>query len=257
MAWKQHLIKNLVLALLASGLSLSAYADCNLTSGWEPWEPYQFAQNGQATGLDNDLVRAILEKAGCQVKFVERPWARILKEVEDGATHIAPGASISEERQQYANFSHPYRDETMVLLVRKGEAGKYPINNIKDIAGMDFKLGVVRDYFYGDDFKAAMENPAFDSKTQKVPSDTANLKKLVSGRVDGILIDKYTGPYLARQEGIFDKIEMHPVAVNSNDIFLMFSKKSVDAATVEKINVALEQLKADGSYNAILDKYLK
>ncbi|MDX1453661.1 MAG: transporter substrate-binding domain-containing protein [Oleiphilaceae bacterium] len=246
---------SLVLSLL--GFSVLSQAECSLETTWEPWEPYQYQTDGQITGLDVDLVRAIMAQAGCDVNFNKRPWARALKEVESGSIHVVSGASINDERRQYANFSEPYRDETMVLMVRKGESGNYALKALTDIISGDFRLGVVRDYYYGEQHKQNMLNAEYKKRVSVVNTDTANLKKLVSGRVDGILIDRYTGPFLAKQEGLGGKLEVHPLSVNSDNIYLMFSKKSVDAATIDKVNAALAAIKANGTYDKIVNNYLE
>jgi polar amino acid transport system substrate-binding protein len=238
-------------------LSWQAQAECLLTSSWDPWEPYQYQIKDTLTGLDVELAQAILQQAGCKVTFKKRPWARALTEIEAGTIDFVTGASRNPERELYANFSEPYRDETMVLLVRKGEAGKFPLQTLNDLLLTEFRLGVVRDFYYGEEHKQLMLNETYRKKVSVVPSDAQNLKKLLTGRVDGILIDRYTGPFLARQEGGNTQIEQHPVKVSSSDIFLMFSKKSVDPAQIQKINAALATLRSNGGYQAILNRYLE
>lgn len=238
-------------------ISIAAQAECQLTSTWEQWEPYQYQEGDNITGLDNDLVKAIFKQADCQINFVKRPWARALKEIEAGSIDLASGASMNDERLQYAHFSIPYRDETMVLMVRKGEASKYDLRKITDIAAIKFELGVVRDYYYGDDHKAGLEDPVYKKKVSEVKDDTANLKKLAAKRIDGILIDKYVGPYLAKQVGIYDQLEVHPVYINSDNIYIMFSKKTVTPVFVESINTAIDTLKDNGEFDTILQRYLK
>ncbi len=253
----RRLAAKLIGFALATLLSTQSQAACSLSSSWEPWEPYQYQDKETLTGLDVELVQAIFKQADCKISYKKRPWARALKEIESGATDFVSGASLNEERQQYANFSTPYRDETMVLMVRKGEVGKYSLEKLSDIVKADFKLGIVRDFFYGDEHQKSMEDEAYSKKVSIVNSDTANLKKLLAGRVDGILIDRYTGPFLAKQEGAGNKIELHPLKVSSSDIFLMFSKKSVPSETIEKVNTALEAIKQNGTYQAILNRYLE
>lgn len=249
--------QQLIAFLFISMTTTLAYAECSLTSTWEPWEPYQFQKDNEITGLDNDLVKAIFIEADCKVNFVKRPWARALKEIEAGTIDFASGASMNDERAAFAHFSLPYRDETMVLMVRKGDAVKYELKKITDITGYNFQLGVVRDYFYGEDHKAGLENPEYQKRVNEVKDDIANLKKLAAKRIDGILIDKYTGPYLAKQAGIFDQIEVHPVYINSDNIYLMFSKRTVAPVMVEQINSALDRLKEKGGYDQIVERYLK
>ncbi len=243
--------------LIITLCSTHSLADCALISSWEPWEPYQYQHEDNITGLDNDLVKAIIENTDCKISFVKRPWARALKEIEKGTVHLAPGASINAEREEYAYFSLPYRDETMVLMVRKGESPSYPLKTINDITKQSFKLGVVRDYFYGEAHKEALLDPEYQSRVSDVKSDTANLQKLASKRVDGILIDRYVGPFLAKQLDLLDEIEVHPLNINSDNIYLMLSKKSVSEETVAKINRGLEKLKQDGRYNEIIKRYLE
>lgn len=243
--------------ILTALFTAQAWSDCSLTSTWEPWEPYQYQDGENITGLDNDLVKAIFKQANCQINFVKRPWARALKEIEAGSIDLASGASMNDERKQYAHFSIPYRDETMVLMVRKGEASKYDLRKITDIAGIQFELGVVRDFYYGDDHKAGLEDPTYNKKVSEVQDDTANLKKLAAKRTDGILIDKYVGPYLAKQMGIYDQFEVHPVPINSDNIYLMFSQKTVTPVFVDSINTAIDTLKDNGELDTILQRYLK
>ncbi len=249
--------KQFITLFILSVFSTHLAAQCELTSTWEPWEPYQFQQDNEITGLDNDLVKAIFREAECKVNFVKRPWARALKEIEAGTIDFASGASLNAEREAFAYFSLPYRDETMVLMVRKGESEKYDLKKITDITQYEFQLGVVRDYFYGEDHKAGLDNADYKKRVNEVKDDIANLKKLAAKRIDGILIDKYTGPYLAKQAGIFEELEVHPVYINSDNIYLMFSKKTVTPVQVEHLNKALDQLKDKGEYDKIVQRYLK
>ena len=79
-------MRTLFLCLLAVLPLSSNAADCDgpYTSGWEPWEPYQYQQGDQITGLDIDLVRAVVTNMGCEIAFKEMRWTRLLSEVEKG-----------------------------------------------------------------------------------------------------------------------------------------------------------------------------
>ena len=49
-----------------------------LTMGWENWPPYQYQTNNTLTGLDIELIKAIVEHMGYKISFKERPWKRLL-----------------------------------------------------------------------------------------------------------------------------------------------------------------------------------
>ena len=77
--------------------------------------------NGEATGADIDLIKAIADEIGCSVVPVELPWARILKEVEQGTLDLSTSTSWTPEREQWALFSEPYRETEIAIYVRRGE----------------------------------------------------------------------------------------------------------------------------------------
>ena len=64
-------------AMLAAAMLCAATtafcADCELSLGWEPWEPYQYKDGETLTGLDVELVSAIFERANCKITYVEAP----------------------------------------------------------------------------------------------------------------------------------------------------------------------------------------
>lgn len=243
--------------LASSLLSGAVLADCALSVGWEPWQPYQLKVGDKVTGLDNDLFSAIAAQAGCVVTFKERPWKRILEEVKLGELDVALGASKTEERAVVANFSDPYREETMVMYVRKGDAAKMGYHSFTEMTGKPIKIGVIKDYFYGDEFAKAKDSAQFQSQLSEVVNDEQNLKKLIASRLDAILIDKFVGADLVKQNGWGSKVEVHPLAVASDSVYLLLSKETVTPEIMKKLNDALAEIKQNGKYQEIVDSYLK
>ena len=246
----------LVCVMLVIGSALNGFAQCALSLGWEPWEPYQYKAGDTVTGLDIDLVVSVLERAQCQVTLQEIPWARLLNLLEYGKINLALGASKTPEREAYAYFSQPYRSETMALFVRKGEAANYPFQAVEDLANGSFKLGIVREYYYGDRFAELLNDPAFKKQVLEADNENENYTKLLKNRIDGFLSDPFATAEGLRQAGLSEQIEMHPVPIHSNDIYVMFSQKSTTLEQVELFNQSLEALKADGTYAEIIEKYL-
>lgn len=80
---------------------------------------------------------------------------------------------------------------------------------------------------------------------------------LLNGRIDGFLEDVVSGVHLVRQHKASDKIDIHPVIVHTADQYFMFSKKSVKPEIVDKINKSMDELKATGATDKIIDKYIK
>lgn len=248
-----------VVVLLTLWLSPQAVAtnDCALRVGWEPWPPYTYrGSDGQLTGLDVELVRALAFEAECTLTFVEMPWVRMLDELRRGAElDMMLAASYTSERAVFAHFSKPYRDEVMRVFVRAAERHAYPIDSFEHMLERGFILGVTRDYYYGADFAKAMEDRRFARLVQVVTTDLQNLRKLDAVRIDGFIADTLVTADLVRRYGSVGGVVPLDMVVHDNPVHFMFSKVSTSPEVVQRFNVALEVVKASGIYDRILSSY--
>jgi polar amino acid transport system substrate-binding protein len=114
--------------LLLSSIAVGQDSQKVLKSAWYPWDPYQYVlakhDIKRLTGLDIQLIRAVFAQMGYEVAYEEVSWKQHQSDIRNGVRDIAAGAFKNPERAEYAYFSAPYRKETDVLYVRKGEASK-------------------------------------------------------------------------------------------------------------------------------------
>mgnify|MGYP000229219900 CR=1 FL=1 len=234
-----------------------AEPSCELKMGWEPWEPYQFLnKDKQLTGLDIELIGAVVKEMGCKIQFKQKPWKRLLVEAKNGSMDIVAGASKTEERQKWAYFTDIYREETRVLFTLNGTSKQYPFKLLKDFIGTGFIIGVNRGAFNGDEFDQLMQKKDFKKMIQVVSKESQNHDKLIAKRIDGYIGDAISGINLLHKKNIYNKIEIHPVKINSSGIYVMFSKKSTTLDLVKRFNDSLNRLKKNGVYDIILKTYL-
>lgn len=229
---------------------------CELTFAWDPWAPYQMKVGDELTGFDIDMVKGIAKVTGCKFNFVEQNWTRIMEGIEKQTIDMAGAASITPERQKFANFSDEYRLEKMSLFIRKGEADKFPVTKISELAGKNVKVSVLKDYSYGEEF----DNLAKSDEGKKIidyATDTGlNVKKVANKRTDAFVEDELVGVYMAKQAGVFDKLEISTIPVSVGDVHFIFSK-SVKEDVIAKINQGIKTFKETDEYKALVDKYTK
>ena len=248
----------LCLAKLAnSSMAIEPPCARPLTLGWTHWPPYQYIDTEKIfTGLDIDIMMAMAKDTGCQIEYLELPWKRILKMIASGKIDLILGASITDERKEYANFSNPYRKEEVSLFVRKGESKKYHLDSLKDILIYDFILGVYSGVHYGEQFNRLTKRFNFKSQVQFLGNNTNNMKLLVRGRFDGTLEETYTAGHQIKENNLTGKIERYPLSpINTGDISIMFSKKTISMNTINALNKSLSALKENGTIERILEKY--
>lgn len=243
---------------MVSALSgVNAEAGCTIRMGWEPYALYTFAdKDGNLTGIDIDLIEAVAKDVGCEITFRQLPWARMLLELENGVIDATSSTSRTSERDLFAYFSEPYRQAEMAVIVRRGEAENHPLADLLSIPDAGFKLGVIAGYYYGPEFARLMKDPKFAARVDGAADYGTNIRKLLHGRIDGLLVDD-VGVALgeAKALGVGEQIERHPVRVAGDDLHFMFSRKTIDPATFEAINAGLATMIADGRLDEIKARY--
>ncbi|SEA45734.1 substrate-binding periplasmic protein [Alkalimonas amylolytica] len=230
-------------------------ADCQLTMGFDAWEPYQYVGVGNVvTGLDVEIVHAIAKSMECSVAMRQGTWVELLSALRDGEVDFVLGASMTDDRQQFAHFSDPYREEQFILYVRRYE-GNLPYNNITEFVQAGRKLGIVNEYFYGDEITALYTNDDYHPQFVGAIISEMNMARLIDEEIDGFLEDSFVGASILRRKGLDQYIEPHGIRLESSQVYVMFSRASVDEAMVEKFNAGLAQIKASGVYQQIIEKY--
>ncbi len=207
--------------------------------------PFEYiGENGEPDGFDIALIKAIGEKIGYEVEVENMEFASLVGSIGTKIDVAIAGMTIDEERKQSVDFSDPYYDAIQYVIVPEGS----DIKTAEDLEGLKIgvQLGTTGD-FAVEEIKgatAAQYNKAVDA-----------VNDLINGRVDCVIIDKNPAlVFEAEYDGIvalpgdqFDfAVEQYAIALPKGDTKLL-----------EKINKALEELKADGTYDALVEQYIE
>jgi polar amino acid transport system substrate-binding protein len=224
----------------------------DLSVGWELWYPYQYHnENRQLVGLDIESFNAIMAEAKLSFTTAEMPWKTHLNFLKTGKMDVAMGASWSKEREEYAYFSHSYRHETVNLFVKKGTTKNIHLRTLSDLAGSQYRVGVESGYFYGNEYEELIKTAAFKTNINEVIDLEENVTLLMTGHLDGFLVDPNTMQSFVKKYRMQGEFEVHPLEIYSADIYIMLSKKSSDVGTLNKINKAISTLTDNGELKRI------
>ncbi|HEY9103367.1 transporter substrate-binding domain-containing protein [Chitinimonas sp.] len=249
----------LIPALFASllGMGVVRGEECIKSVRWYDDPPYTVRlADGSIGGLNVELAREALRRMGCSMNLVEMPWARALLELEHGRLDILPGALRSEERERYAYFSQPTNRSPNVLFLSKQAANRYPIGELADIVGTEFRLGTQIKVNYGPVYMQLQQNPAFLARLVPITQRRGAWKMLQLGRLDGMIADEVTALMELRQLGLSEAVVKTQVVTADEPAMFAFSKQRINADFVDHFNQALEAMKANGSYQDILNRTL-
>ena len=228
---------------------------CSLTMGFDAWEPYQYMTVGNTvTGLDVELVRVIAAEMQCELNIVQGSWVELLGLLKEGEIDFVLGASITEDRQDFAYFSEPYRQEQFSLFVRADDVG-LEVASIQEFITAGHKLGIVNEYYYGDEIAELYASVKFRPQFVGAIISEMNMARLLDEEIDGFLEDSFVAASILRRKGLDELIKPHHITLGNNDVYVMFSKASVEEELVAEFNRGLAAIKQNGLYQQIVLRY--
>lgn len=209
--------------------------------------PFEFQNDNQEyVGIDVDLIHAIAKEEGFKVDLMPVGFDAAIQGVQSGQIDgMIAGMSITDERKKSFDFSEPYFDSGIQMAVKQGnDALKgYEDLNGKTVAA---KLGTESAAF----LEANKEKYGFSIKTFDA-ADTM-YSALTNGNVDAIF-DDYPVLGYAITKGQPLKLVGDQETGSSYGFAV---KKGQNAELLAKFNSGLAKLKADGTYDKIVAKYI-
>ena len=204
--------------------------------------PYEMTtDSGEIEGIDVDTAKAIAEKLGLELQIDDMEFDAALLSVQQGKADIVmAGVTVTDERKAVMDFSDSYATGIQSIIVPNGS----DIASPDDLAGK--KIGTQRGttgYIYCSDDFGEDSVVAYDSGLTAVQA-------LNNGQVDAVVIDNAPATeYVAANPGL----KVLDTSYAEEDYAIGMAKGS---ALEDAINKALEELKADGTLQAIVDKYI-
>ena len=204
--------------------------------------PYEMTtDSGEIEGIDVDTAKAIAEKLGLELQIDDMDFDAALLSVQQGKADIVmAGVTVTDERKAVMDFSDSYATGIQSIIVPNDS----DIASPDDLAGK--KIGTQRGttgYIYcSDDFG--------DDAVVAYDSGLTAVQALNNGQVDAVVIDNAPATeYVAANPGL----KVLDTSYAEEDYAIGMAKGS---ALEDAINKALEELKADGTLQAIVDKYI-
>ncbi len=224
-------------------------SQCHLNFGLADWRPLQYIdENGEAQGFQVGLVRAIADELGCSLSFIVGDWKEIIDGLKEGTIDFVPDATKTLEREQFANFSIPYRKDTFAIYVRKKDINNYKEQDIQSLKESRFRLAINRNFLYGNEIEAWQSDEKYNQSIIYSDNTEQNFDKLFSEEIDGFVEDPYVMAYLFRSAKVKKIMTTLPLPIQSHHSCFMFSKKRISISFIEKFNSALNKVKKRPEY---------
>ncbi len=244
-------MKNLkkILAAALALCMLLCFAGCGtktdtLTMGTNAaFPPYEYVDDdGNIVGIDAEIAAAIAEKLGMELEIKDMEFDSLITACAGGSVDVVlAGMTVTDERKESVNFSDTYATGIQVIIVKEGSE----IATVDDLEGktIGVQAGTTGDIYCTDDYG--------QDNVKQYNNGALAVAALQNDQVDCVIIDNEPAKsFVAANEGL----KILDTEYVTEDYAIAVAKENTEL--LEKINTAMAELKADGTIDDIINKYI-
>jgi len=196
------------------------------------WPPYVMGISGVFKGTEVDALNLIFKDSPFCFKVELLPNSkRASTEIRHGRIDLGWAVSYTNKRAKYAHYTVSYRTEVMRLYENKNNT--HVVKNLADIFNQGLTIGANFGSYYGEEFE--QYKTTHKKQIEYTSATSKRFEMLNKQRIDFVIEDELVGTYFGKK-GSSIKLVTNIEYVNKDDIYLMFSKKTVSATELAIIN---------------------
>ena len=237
------LVVALLMTIAFSGLASAAKLVVATDTNFPPFE-FKDPHTGEHTGFDVELWDLIAQELGLEYELQPMDFNGIIPGLQSGQIDAGiAGMTIKPERAKVVDFSDPYYNAGLLILVKMDNKD---ISDVKSLKGkvVATKLGTTSEDFVKKEAKA--------KDVKLFPNNDAMFMELMTGGADAVVFDSPVIADFVRKTGK-DSVKIVGPLYQGQSYGIGFPKGS---ELVEKVNAALKKLKDSGAYKELYIKWL-
>lgn len=212
------------------------------------YPPFEYKDGDTYKGIDIDLINAIAKDQDFKIEFEAMDFGGIIPALQAKQLDIAiAGMSITPERKKIVDFSDPYFEAGLILVVKEDE------NTIKSVDDLKGKKVAVKKGTTG--AKYATDNAdKLGIEVTQFNDSPAMFQEVKNGNAAALIEDYPVISYANKQQNLGLKLVGDRLNGDNYGIAVL---KGENEELLKKINKGLANLKESGEYDKIVDTYLK
>lgn len=204
--------------------------------------PFEYFDNNVRTGFDVEMVEALAAKMGRHVNWTQIDFKGLIPGLVAKRFDVAVSAIyITDERKKVVDFTNSYYPGGLVVL---GKADDASITGPEDLKGKKVSVQV------GTKSVAYLKEHYPEAQLVEVEKNEEMFNLLLTGRVDAAVTGKPAALLFASKN---DAVHVLPKQVTTEEYGIAVRKDLADLTA--ELNAALDAIKADGTYDALVSKW--
>ena len=213
--------------------------------------PYEFRdENNEVAGIDADIAAAIADKLGMELEITDMAFDSLIPALDGGTIDIIlAGMTVTPEREESVNFTDSYATGVQVIIVPEDsdiapteqEDGTMAVDLTGKLIGV--QAGTTGDQYCTDDDG--------QESVRQYDNGALAVSALANGQIDCVVIDNEPAKnYVAANTGL----KILETEYITEDYAAAIAKDNTEL--LEQVNAAIAELKADGTIDEIIGKYI-
>jgi signal transduction histidine kinase len=241
----------LLSVLLLAGVSFAVTQEVSgvtrtiIVGGDRDYPPYEFLDNdGQPSGYNVDLTRAIADVMGMKVEFRLGAWSDMRTALKNNQVDVLQGMSYSVERTAEVDFSTPHTIVNHAIFAHRDSPVVSSLEDLDRNSVAVHHSGIMHDYL----IKTGFGGPLTLTDT---PAEA--LRQVAAGNTDFAIVAIVPGMYIIRELKLSN---LRTIVRNVAAHRYCYAVKKGDAELLSRFNEGLAILKKTGQYELIHNRWL-
>lgn len=216
--------------------------------------PIQFEEDGEVKGIAVDISREIFKRMDLKVEIQLFPFARVLHLAQNSLVDAIFTIVKTEERETFLSYpDEVFLNQQAVMIVRKDD----PVIFNGDFSNLSHHVfGVLHAATYGPEYEAA-KSAGEITHFETVVNYKQSIQMLMSNRTDVMIGPKLTLLYAVKEMGYSDEVRVLSPAIQDVATYVAFTSTADTPAFLDRFDDTLRELKADGTYDRIIQSYIE
>jgi len=203
------------------------------------------SNEGNVTGFDVAMMNEIGKRIGVTVEIEDMDFDGIIPALGSKIDVAATGMTITDERKESVNFSDPYYDATQSVLVSE-DSTIATEDDLKNASAIGVQAGTTGE---------TVARGINDAATVSVKSFNQAVADLVNGKNDAVILDQVPAEAFATSySGQLKVLDGSQFNFDTEQYGIAMPKD--DEVMLNAINGALAAMKADGTYDTLVEQYI-
>jgi len=208
-----------------------------------PYPPFEQGKAPNYEGFDVELMEAVAERMGREAVFQDTSFDTIFRDLAQGRFEaVASATTITDEREETVDFTNPYYFSEQAILVKDG-------SDIDSVKGLEGATVGVQQGTTGEEF---VEEKGNAGELRPYPQGPDAVNALKSGVLDAVVLDIPVAENAVEAGG---GIEISAAIPTEEEYGFVVPQGQEDL--LEEMNEALDELKDDGTFTTIYEKWFK